>query len=165
MGTIMKYIRTKDGRIVEESKLEPGLKQNLITITRKSDNKEITQLNVDYASDYLNWFAICEYCRCHKINPKDIKYEITTLFNDVLKQADTIEELICDDDILYIHDLYPDAVLVVEGNIKPFGYPTAIKLKEWLSYKHIKFDLLIKDSKGNYIKRAYRNEKGEIELL
>ena len=94
----MKYVRTKDGRIVEESKLEPGLKQNLITMTRKNDNKEITQLNVDYASDYINWVAICEYCRCHKINPKDIKYEITTLFkfNDVLKQADTIEEL-CDE--------------------------------------------------------------------
>ena len=36
----MKYVRTKDGRIVDESKLEPGLKQNLITITRKIDNKE-----------------------------------------------------------------------------------------------------------------------------
>ena len=34
----MKYIRTKDGRIVEESKLEPGLKQTFITITRKNDN-------------------------------------------------------------------------------------------------------------------------------
>lgn len=83
---------------------------------------------------------------------------------DIIKQADTIEELICDGDILYIDDLYPDAVLVVEGNIKPFGYQTAIKLKEWLDYK-LKFDLFIKDSKGNYIKRAKINEKGNLELL
>ena len=160
----MKYVRTKDGRIVEESKLEPGLKQNLITITRKNDNKEITQLNVDYASDYLNWVAICEYCRCHRINPKDIKYETTTVFNDVLKQADTIEELICDDDILYLYDLYPDAVLVVEGKIKPFGYDTAIELKKWLGYE-LEYDLFTKDSEGNYIKRTKRNEKWEMELL
>lgn len=83
----------------------------------------------------------------------------------ILKQADTIEELICDDDILYIYDLYPDAVLVVEGNIKPFGYQEAIKLKKWLDYKVLQFDLFIKDSKGNYIKRATTNDKGELELL
>lgn len=84
--------------------------------------------------------------------------------NGITKIADTIEELICDDDILYIYDLYPDAVLVVEGNIKPFGYPSSIKLKKWLDYKP-KFDLFIKDSKGNYIKRAKTNDKGELELL
>lgn len=82
----------------------------------------------------------------------------------IVKQADTIEELICDDDILYIYDLYSDAVLVVEGNVKPFGYQRAIKLKEWLDYKP-KFDLFTKDSKGNYIKRAKTNDKGELELL
>ena len=84
--------------------------------------------------------------------------------NLIDKEADTIEELICDDDILYIYDLYPDAVLVVEGNIKPFGYQTKIKLKEWLNYKP-KFDLLIKDSNGNYIKMAKTNDRGELELL
>lgn len=83
---------------------------------------------------------------------------------DILNCADTIEELICDGDILYIYGLYPDAVLVVEGNIKPFGYDTTIKLKEWLGYKH-KFDLFTKDSEGNYIKRAKTNKKGELELL
>ena len=108
--------------------------------------------------------AVCEYCRCHKINPKDIKYETTTLSKDILKQADTIEELICDDDILYLYDLYPDAVLVVEGKIKPFGYDTAIELKKWLGYE-LEFDLFTKDSKGNYIKRTKRNEKWEMELL
>ena len=92
----MKYVRTKDGRIVEESKLEPGLKQTFITITRKNDNKELAQINVDYSSDYIDMVTVCEYCRCHRINPKDIKYEITTLFNDILKQADTIKEL-CDE--------------------------------------------------------------------
>lgn len=84
---------------------------------------------------------------------------------DIIKQADTIKDLVGDDDILYIHDLYPDAVLVVEGNIKPFGYQTAIKLKEWLKYTHIKFDLFIKDSEGNYIKRATTNDEGELELV
>lgn len=103
----MKYIRTKDGRIVE-----------------------------------YGYFNNYEYIR----------------------GGDTIEELICDDDILYIYDLYPDAVLVVEGNVKPFGYRTAIKLKEWLDYKP-KFDLLLKDDKGNYIKRAKMNDKGKLELL
>ena len=84
--------------------------------------------------------------------------------SEIIKQADTIEELIQDNDILYIHDLYPDAVLVVEGNIKPFGYNEHIKLNEWLKYKN-KFDLYIRDSKGNYIYVAKRNEKGELELL
>lgn len=95
----MKYVRTKDGRIVEESKLEPGLKQTFITITRKNDNKELAQINVDYSSDYIDMVTVCEYCKCHRINPKDIKYEITTLFNDVLKQADTIKEL-CDEFVM-----------------------------------------------------------------
>ena len=80
------------------------------------------------------------------------------------KQADTIEELIQDNDILYIHDLYPDAVLVVEGNIKPFGYKEYIKLNEWLKYKN-KFDLYIRDSKNNYICIAKMNDKGKLELL
>lgn len=83
----------------------------------------------------------------------------------IIAQADNIEELIRDDDILYIYDLYPDAVLVVEGNIKPFGYPSAIKLKKWLHYSPNKFYLYTKDSKGNYIKRAKTNYKGKLELL
>lgn len=84
--------------------------------------------------------------------------------DDIFKQADTIEELICNDDILYIYGLYPSVVLVVERNIKPLGYDMSIKLKEWLGYPH-KFDLFIKDSNENYIKRAKRNWKGEWELL
>jgi hypothetical protein len=86
------------------------------------------------------------------------------LNSEVIKQANTIEELICDDDILYLYDLYPDAVLVVEGKIKPFGYDTAIELKEWLGYE-LEYDLFTKDSEGNYIKRTKRNEKWEMELL
>lgn len=80
------------------------------------------------------------------------------------KVADTIEELIQDNDVLYIHDLYPDTVLVVEGNIKPFGYNEKIELKKWLKYK-TKFDLYIRNSRGDYIRVAKMNEKGELELL
>ena len=99
--------------------------------------------------------VLTPYCKQYEENPS------------LCKTADTIEELICDDDILYLHDLYPDAVLVVEGKIKPFGYDTAIELKEWLGYKHYKpkFDLFTKDTEGNYIKRAKTNKKGELELL
>lgn len=87
------------------------------------------------------------------------------LKDQVIKQADTIEELIQDNDIIYIHDLYPDAVLVVEGNIKPFGYNDVIKLKEWLKYKFTKFDLYIKQSNGDYHKVAKLNDIGELELI
>lgn len=102
-----------------------------------------------------------------KIRVEDVAkdWHIIIYKSKIIKQADTIEELICDDDILYTYDLYPDAVLVVEGNIKPFGYPEAIKLKKFLDYKFKQFDLFIKDSKGNYIKRATTNDKGELELL
>lgn len=142
----MRYIRTKDGRIVEESKLEPGLKQNLITITRKSDNKEITQLIGDYASDYLNWVAICEYCRCHKINPKDIKYEITTLFNDVLKQADTIKEL-CDEFVMISYGKHKLDIGCHSYGDKKIQIYGAIWTDKGLIYV------------------AKMNEKGELELL
>lgn len=129
------------------------------------------------AKDYLltGIFEVQEEHFIKEQNKEQVLIEVITketMTNPVMrfipkqieKSADTIEELICDDDILYIYDLYPDAVLVVEGNIKPFGYQEAIKLKEWLDYKP-KFDLLIKDSKGNYIKRAKMNDKGELELL
>lgn len=95
----------------------------------------------------------------------DEKYSIEyRKIDKIIKQADTIEELIQDNDILYIHDLYPDAVLVVEGKIKPFGYQNAIELKKWLKYK-TKFDLYIRDSKGNYIYVAKMNEDGKLCLI
>lgn len=131
MGTIMRYIRTKNGRIIE-------IEENMIVKVYDGVPRLV-----------------------YKINPMICVLDSD---DDILKQANTIEELICDDDILYLYDLYPDVVLVVEGNIKPFGYDTAIKLKEWLGYKH-KFDLFTKDNKGNYIKRAKANKKGEMELL
>lgn len=134
----MKYIRTKDGRIIDSNRFK--IKREI------------------YENGDLKYY---EFGTTPYID-REVLYVGKT---EIANQADTIEELICDDDILYIHDLYPDVVLVVEGNIKPFGYPTAIKLKEWLGYKNIKFDLFIKDSKGNYIKRAETNEKGEMELL
>ena len=84
---------------------------------------------------------------------------------DILNQSDTIEELIQDNDILYIHDLYPDAVLVVEGNIKPFGYDEPIALKEWLTHTWVEFDLYIKNNDGNYIKVATKEREEKLELL
>ena len=157
-GIIVKYIRTKNGRIID-------LNSKLISSYQIIDDKTAIE---EYG---LDSGFICVYYFDWNIG-EHLEYDVKggrSMDNwdlkDIVKQADTIKELICDDDILYIHDLYPDAVLVVEGNIKPFGYQTAIKLKEWLKYTHIKFDLFIKDSEGNYIKRATTNAEGELELL
>ena len=127
----MRYIRTKNGRIIE-------IEENMIVKVYDGVPRLV-----------------------YKINPMICVLDSD---DDILKQANTIEELICDDDILYLYDLYPDAVLVVEGKIKPFGYDTAIELKKWLGYE-LEFDLFTKDSEGNYIKRTKRNEKWEMELL
>lgn len=155
----MKYIRTKDGRIIDVEKFINEEKTNPYYT-----DHEFEEIKNEEDSCSLNWTAIgTEY--------NSIKHQVgercqfgATIDSPFIKQADTIEELICDDDILYIYDLYPDAVLVVEGNIKPFGYQEAIKLKDWLKYK-LFFDLLIKDSKGNYIKRAETDDKGDLQLL
>ena len=92
----MRYVRTKDGRILEESKLEPGLKQTCITLIRKRDNKTLTQIICDDMDDHVEMIVVGEYCKCHKINPKEIRYERIVLLNEVLKQADAIEDL-CDE--------------------------------------------------------------------
>ena len=83
---------------------------------------------------------------------------------NIVNIADTIEELIQDDDILYIHDLYPDAVLVVEGGIKPYGYNDRILLKDWLEYDWTVFDLYIKNGHDDYFKVASKKEEGKLEL-
>lgn len=83
----------------------------------------------------------------------------------ILKEATTIEELIQDNDIIYINDLYPDTVLVVEGNIKPFGYNDKIALKEWLKFKHTEFDLYIKQPNGDYHKIAEKKQYEKLVLL
>ena len=88
-----------------------------------------------------------------------------SIIGNGLRKADTIEELIQDGDILYIHDLYPDVVLVVEGSIKPFGYNNPIKLKEWLKNKFTEFDLYIKQQNGDYHKIAEKKQSGEIKLI
>ncbi len=152
----MKYIRTKDGKIFDIEKIKQQIKSDGYYKKYKFGklivNKTLQELQLKWTC-YDGNNDLCHFGI--GLNCDSIEY----------KQAYTIEELICDGDILYLHDLYPDAVLVVEGNIKPFGYPKAIKLKEWLAYKHIKFDLLIKDNKGNYIKVATTNDEGKLELL
>ena len=87
------------------------------------------------------------------------------LKQNIIAQADTIEELIQDNDIIYIHDLYPDVVLIVEGSIKPFGYNNSIKLKEWLKFKSIEFDLYIKQSNGDYHKIAEKKQYRKLVLI
>ena len=156
----MKLIRTKDGRIIDVEKFIKQEKENL----NYSDFSDFHLKNKD---DHcvIEWSAI-------GTKNNSITDQIgrrcqfgASIDSPFVKQANTIEKLICDDDILYIYDLYPDAVLVVEGKIKPFGYDEAIKLKDWLKYKHLKFDLLTKDIKGNYIKRAKKDIEEELELL
>ena len=108
-----KYLRTKDGRIVEKCNLEPGFKQSLlITIIDKKSNKVLSRIICDDLSEFFEMTAIGEYCKYHKINPKDIKWERKILLNDILKQADTIEEL-CDAYVItskqgHIYDTYGD---------------------------------------------------------
>jgi hypothetical protein len=155
----MKYIRTKKGRIIDLEKF----------INNEKDTPYYTDFIFDEITKdgHLKWTAVGTDKNTME-NQRGRRCQFSaTLNSEIISQADTIEELICDDDILYLYDLYPDAVLVVEGKIKPFGYDTAIELKEWLGYKHYKpkFDLFTKDTEGNYIKRAKTNEKGELELL
>ena len=152
----MKYIRTKNGVIIDLEKF----------INNEKDTPYYTDFIFDEITKdgHLKWTAIgTDKNTMENQRGRRCQFD-ATLNSEIIKQADTIEELICDDDILCLYDLYPDAVLVVEGNIKPFGYDITIKLKEWLGYKH-KFDLFTKDSEGNYIKRAKTNKKGELELL
>lgn len=152
----MKYVRTKDGRIVDVEKF----------INKEKDTPYYKDFKFEEISKdgVLKWTAIGTEKNSME-EQRGIRCHFSAELNsEVIKQANTIEELICDDDILYLYDLYPDAVLVVEGKIKPFGYDTAIELKKWLGYE-LEFDLFTKDSEGNYIKRTKRNEKWEMELL
>ena len=167
----MKYVRTKDGRIVEECNLEPGLKQTCITLIRKRDNKTLTQIICDDMDNYVEMIAVGEYCKCHKINPKDIKLERIALLNEVLKQSDSIEEL-CDgfvviseeyDEPHYVKKLIDTNALDFRNNWKPYGKgkvldQTCQKLIDAIIYGAIWTD------KG-LIYVAKMNEKGELELL
>lgn len=81
-----------------------------------------------------------------------LKYE--TLGIKVINQAERIEDLIQDGDMIYIHDLYPDVVLVVNGQIKPFGYNSSIKLGEWLKSESIAYDLYVKEDSNTFKKVA-----------
>lgn len=155
----MKYVRTKDGRIVEECNLEPGFKQTFITIESKRDNKILRQIVCDDLSDSLERIVVGEYCKCYKINPKDIKYETTTLLNKILKEADTIEEL-CD-----------EFVYLFEGRHFYCRWNKLIKKWQTLPELFEMSDDKIKTIKGaiwtdkGLIYVAKVNTKGEMELL
>jgi len=148
----MKYIRTKDGRILEEGKLESGLKQTSIIIIRKNDNKVLRQIICDDLDDYLEMVVVGEYCKCHKINPKDIKYETTTLFNEILKQADTIEEL-CDEFVFVRPDNYHDNFKVLDKDDKEYCIQKDYKI----------YGAIWTDEGLIYV--AKMNEKGDLELI
>ena len=96
----MKYIRTKDGRIIEESKLEPGFKEYIITLRNKKDNKVIDTLRMDYVADkkklnLIEDIAFANYCKAHKLDARDINRDKELKCNNVIATADTIEDL-CD---------------------------------------------------------------------
>lgn len=95
----------------------------------------------------------------------DQKLYLPHFKDDILKEANNIEDLIQDLDIIYIYDCYPDAVLVIEGNIKPFGYNNSIKLKEWLKFKFTEFDLYIKQPNGDYHKIAEKKQYEKLVLI
>ena len=164
----MKYIRTKDGRIVEESKLEPGLKQTCITLIRKRDNKTLTQIICDDMDDYVEMIAVGEYCKYHKINPKEIRYERTVLLNEILKQSNTIEEL-CDAFVLKtkeeIDDIYRKITKSDLGLEMRDKYGVPRRSVNWF-YLNDPFEIYgaIWTDKG-LIYVAKMNDKGELELL
>lgn len=159
----MKYIRTKDGKIFDLNKIKKQIKEN--GIYPHLYDWKLTPTNDSRGALDLSWKADF---KGSDVKPEGL--ETPSIYSVVLncesseyRKAKNIEELIQDNDILYIHDLYPDAVLVVEGKIKPFGYGEAIKLEDWLKYK-LKFDLYVKQG-NDYIKTAETNKKGELELL
>ena len=71
---------------------------------------------------------------------------------DILKQADTVEELMMIDD------------LVFKKNGDIFVIANQAYIDYYIKHKSVA-KLFIKDSKGNYIRAAEENEKGELELL
>lgn len=145
----MKYIRTKDNRIIDLTDW-----QVIETYGINSETGETVE-DICYQHFYF------EYTSPDAMFPRT---EYLSKNTNVLDEADNVDDLIRDDDILYIHDLYPDAVLVVEGNIKPFGYNDKIKLKDWLKYND-SFDLYTRSNKDNYILVAKRNDKGEWTVI
>ena len=106
-----------------------------------------------------------ELGECIKIDGGFIMLEDIRPIEQNIREANTIEELIQDNDMLYIYDLYQDVVLIVEGNIKPFGYNNSIKLKEWLKFKLTEFDLYIKQPNGDYHKVAEKKQYGKLVLI
>ena len=164
----MKYIRTKDGRIIEEHNLGSEFKQTIITIKNKKDNKELEKIVCDNLdNNYLEMVVVGEYCKCHKINPKDIKYETNVLLNEDLKEkeSDTIEEL-CDEFVgVFANSSRPVvAPRKINGNFKSKKdelyafYNLEMLMGELITYGAIwtKYGL-------RYV--AKLNNKGELELL
>lgn len=148
-----RYIRTKNGIIdLNRTHLDGSpiynldTKENVIKANENGEERDCYYIEND--TFYHYWYGDGCIWEDHIIN-----------------QADTIEELIQDGDILYIHDLYPDVVLVVEGNIKPFGYNNSIKLKEWLKLEFTEFDLYIKQSNGDYHKIAEKKQYRKLALI
>ena len=141
----MKYIRTKDGRI------------RIVVELNEFDEKEIRKIPND----------------CTMVKSNNI-FGCSIVENEnIIKQADTIEELIQDDDLalwfkikVYCDDYYyeyltKDVLMSIKDakTIASMGYSGHFNLKD------IK-ELYIKDKRGNYIKIAERkDEKGELELL
>ena len=98
------------------------------------------------------------FCGDDKFNNK------AELLNEIIKQADTIEELIKDYDCLYIKDLYDDMVLVVESKVKPFGYNEPIKVKEFLKLTSCR-ELELYTKQGNNYILVTRKENGEWRVI
>ena len=71
---------------------------------------------------------------------------------DIIKQADTIEELM----------MVGDLVFKKSGDI--FVIANKAYIRHYIEHKSVS-KLFIGDSKGNYIKVAEENDKGELELL
>ena len=153
----MKYVRTKDGKIAD---LEKFINEEKDTPYYK--DFEFEEISKD---GELKWTAIgTEKCslkdqigtRCHFS---------ATLNSEVIKTADTIEEL-CDEFVIIRRDDNTFALAKYYPNDKTFYVKTAdeeVSLSECLMYGYEIYGA-IWTSKG-LIYVAKMNEKGELELL
>ena len=170
----MKYIRTKDGRILERDKTDFG-KSLQINVYHKKTNKIIETFNCDYVDINTMTYKLVildilkhiEFRYHHSI--KEMKV-ISTVFNndEIIKEADTIEEL-CEEYIWI-------------WNKSEFPYSTARQYERFSGFGDLERMIRVELNYGKNLNTDYQvygaiwtdkgliyvakvNVKGELELL
>ena len=157
----MKYVRTLDGRIIEESRLEPDFKKYILTLRNKKDNKVIDILKMDYVADtkklnLIEAIVFANYCAAHKLDARDIIIDRELLrCNNVIATADTIGEL-C------------DGLVIIPKNKKVCPFTRRFDDYDFIptqqEFVEAVYGAIYIEGKG-IIFVAKLNDKGELELL